>query len=252
MYREACRSTSTNSDGNGDWTGEARRYWRSYDNPVVLGQVMSANDAWSAFWTRGSWKTHAPSSTALRTGKHTGDTGLDRSNETVGVIVFESVTGTGLGGIPFEAAVGPDAVQGVLHGTPAYSLYPLQTPMTAPQFVAVLAPAGIRGDTGFWVQRHGQAGTGGSAYLLLSLDDDLDRTHPTGERVAYALLQSPLVWPRVPDFDEDGDVDLKDLAAFQACYGQALTGTCLKADLTGDGQMDAADMPVFVNQMQGP
>ena len=249
---EAWKYTSTVTDGNGDWTGEARRYGQQYDNPVVLGQVMSANDAWSVFWTQGSRKTSAPSPTALRTGKHTGNTGLDRADETIGVIVFESVTGTGLGGVPFEAAVGPATVQGVLHGTPPHTAYALQTPMAAPQFVAIASPAGLQGDTGFWVQRHGQAGSGGSTYLLLSLDDDLDRTHPTGERVAYALLKSALVWPRVPDFDGDGDVDLKDFGVFQACFGQAAAGICLNADLTGDGLIDEADVPLFVNQMQGP
>ncbi len=249
---EAWKYTSTVTDGNGDWTGEVRRYGQHYDNPVVLGQVMSANDAWSVFWTQGLRKAETPSATALRTGKHTGGTGLDRLPEEIGVIVFESVTGTGLGGIPFEAAVGPATVQGLLHGTPAQTTYTLQTPMAAPQFVAITSPAGLQGDTGFWVQRHGQAGSGGSTYLLLSLDDDLDRKHMTGERVAYALLQSALVWPRVPDFDTDGDVDLADFAGFQDCYGQAVTGTCLKAELSGDGLIDAADVPYFVNQMQDP
>ncbi len=249
---EAWKYTSTVTDGDGNWTGQVRRYGRQYDNPVVLGQVMSANDAWSVFWTQGSRRTDAPSATALRTGKHTGNTGLGRTNETIGVIVFESVTGTGLGGVPFEAAVGPATVQGVLHGTPAYTLYTLQTPMAAPQFVAVASPAGLQGDTGFWAQRHGQAGSGGSTYLLWSLDDDLDRTHLTGEHVAYAALQSAMVWPRVPDFDGDGDVDLKDFAGFQACYGQPATGTCLNAELTGDGVIDAADVPCFVGRVQGP
>ena len=249
---EAWKYTSTVTDGNGDWTGEARRYGQQYDNPVVLGQVMSANDAWSVFWTRGSWKTRTPSPTALRTGKHAGNSGLDRADETIGVIVFESVTGTGLGGVPFEAAVGPATVRGLLHGTPPHTACALQTPMAAPQFVAVASPAGMQGSTGFWAQRHGQAGSGGSTYLLWSLDDDLDRTHLTGEHVAYAVLQSAMVWPRVPDFDADGDVDLKDFGVFQACYGQAAAGICLNADLTGDGLIDAADVPLFVNQVQGP
>ncbi|MBN1512217.1 MAG: hypothetical protein JXB13_09405 [Phycisphaerae bacterium] len=249
---EAWKYTSTVTDGNGDWTGEVRRYGRYYDNPVVLGQVMSANDAWSVFWTQGLRKAEMPSPTALRTGKHTGSTGLDRLPEEIGVIVFEAVTGASLGGVPFEAGVGPATVQGLLHGTPPYTPYALQTPMTAPQFVALASPAGVQADTGFWVQRHGQAGSGGSTYLLLSLDDELDRKHMTGERVAYALLKSVLAWPRVPDFDADGDVDLADFAGFQDCFGEAVTGTCLNAELSGDGLIDANDVPAFVEHMENP
>ncbi|MBN1512419.1 MAG: NF038122 family metalloprotease [Phycisphaerae bacterium] len=249
---EAWNYTSTVTDGNGDWTGEGRQYWRSYANPVVLGQVMSANDEWSAFWSQGAGRSGIPSTHSLRTGKHTGDTGLDRANETIGVIVFESVTGASMGGVPFEAWVGPATVQGVLHGTPPQTVYTLQTPMAAPQFVALAAGAGLQGDTAYWTQRHGQAGSGGSTYLLLSLDDDLDRTHLTGEHVAYALLQSTMVWPRVPDFDSDGDVDLKDFGAFQVCYDQAAAGACLPGDLTGEGNVDEQDVPLFLNQMQGP
>jgi len=249
---EAWKYTSTLTDGNNHWTGEPRRYWRQYEDPVVLGQVMSSNDAWSVFWTQGLRTTDAPSAYNLRTGKHSGATGLNRLDETIGVIVFESTTGTSLAGIPFEAQVGPPTVQGVLHGSPAHTAYALQTPMAAPQFVAIASVAGLQDGSGAWTQRHGQAGSGGSTFLMLSLDDDLTRTHLTGERVAYALLQSSLIWPRVPDFDEDGDVDLQDFAAFQDCYGQPPVGVCLKAELTADGVIDEADVPVFLDQMHGP
>jgi hypothetical protein len=248
---EAWKYTSTVTDGNGDWVGETRRYGQHYDNPVVLGQVMSANDEWSVFWSQGLRTAETPSGTALRTGKHTGDTGLDRADETIGVIVFESVTAVDLGGVPFEAGVGPATVQGVLHGTPPHTAYPLQTPMTPPQFVALASPAGLQGDTGFWAQRHGQAGSGGSTYLLVSVDDDLDRTHTTGERVAYALLQSPLVWPREPvpgDLDGDGDVDGDDYAAFLAAFGHAVGDPEYNpaADLDGDGMVTLADYQLWL------
>ena len=249
---EAWKYTSTVTDGNGTWTGEPRRYWRQYDEPVVLGQVMSSNDAWSVFWTQGLQTEDAPSPYNLRTGKHTGSTGQNRVDETIGVIVFEGVTDASLAGVPFEAWVGPAAVKGLLHGTPPQTAYTLQTPMAAPQFVAIATGAGLKGNTGYWAQRHGQAGSGGSTYLLLSLDDDIARTHTTGEQVAYALLQNSMVWPRVPDFDGDGDVDLKDFGAFQVCFDQAAAGTCLPGDLNGDGYVDEEDVTPFLNHMQGP
>ena len=66
-------------------------------------------------------------------------------------------------------------------------------------------------------------------------------TNACGSAVsATALLGTP-----VPaDFDMDGDVDLDDLAAFQACVsgpGVAYTGDCAKADLDHNGDVDQND-----------
>jgi len=55
------------------------------------------------------------------------------------------------------------------------------------------------------------------------------------------------------DCDSDGDVDLADFAAFQACFDKAFTPECLPADLTGlDRQIDLADYVVFASLLTGP
>ena len=58
---EAVTFTSTLTDGPGSWLGTTRSYANSYPNPVVLGQVMSANDAdWSVFWRPGPAPANRP------------------------------------------------------------------------------------------------------------------------------------------------------------------------------------------------
>ena len=53
------------------------------------------------------------------------------------------------------------------------------------------------------------------------------------------------------DFDLDNDVDLRDFARFQACYGRSIA-ECLPGDLAGDGEVDLSDTPLFVEQLVGP
>ncbi|MFH0982300.1 MAG: hypothetical protein V2A79_12275 [Planctomycetota bacterium] len=55
------------------------------------------------------------------------------------------------------------------------------------------------------------------------------------------------------DFDKDGDVDLKDFAAFQVCFGS--TGhlpTCSAGDFNGDGDVDLGDYHAFNLVITGP
>ena len=55
MNIEAQLYNSTVTDENNSWIDEAQTYGQSYTTPVVLGQVMSENDAdWSVFWDQGT------------------------------------------------------------------------------------------------------------------------------------------------------------------------------------------------------
>ncbi len=54
------------------------------------------------------------------------------------------------------------------------------------------------------------------------------------------------------DFDGDLDVDLRDFAAFQACFGAAGQGPCAPGNLTGSGAIDLDDLAEFVLAMTGP
>ncbi len=54
------------------------------------------------------------------------------------------------------------------------------------------------------------------------------------------------------DCDVDGDVDLVDFAAFQACFNTPASGACECADIDGDMDIDLDDLGHFNNQLMGP
>lgn len=89
---EATRRTISAIDGaRGTWTGEPYEYLQSYERPIVLGQVMSANSRWSNFWARGTRRPDPPSAADCFIGRHVGeDPNPARSAEELGIVVFES------------------------------------------------------------------------------------------------------------------------------------------------------------------
>jgi len=58
------------------------------------------------------------------------------------------------------------------------------------------------------------------------------------------------------DFDDDGDVDLTDFSAFQACFNgpnRKPRASCkVDADFDGDGDVDVADFLEFQDCFNGP
>ncbi len=55
------------------------------------------------------------------------------------------------------------------------------------------------------------------------------------------------------DYDNDGDVDLADYAAFQVCFGSAATGACAQHfELSRDGVIDLDDYDALAALMTGP
>ena len=186
---EAVRYQSTVTDARNSWTGESRSYLGSYSSPVVLGQVMTANDAsWSTFWARGGSVTTAPSAGALFTGKHVAeDPNTVRAAETVGYIVIESGAGT-LDGLNFQAAVGGASVLGRANNPPFSYSIPL-----AGANAAVVSAAGMAGSDGGWpVLLAPYPIDGGSLDLMFDEDQLSDgETWHTRERVAYVVFALP-------------------------------------------------------------
>jgi len=58
------------------------------------------------------------------------------------------------------------------------------------------------------------------------------------------------------DLDGDHDVDLRDVAAFQICFGgqdgQPLTPECQIGDLNRDGYIDLQDLALLTTVLRGP
>lgn len=80
-----------------------------------------------------------------------------------------------------------------------------------------------------------------------------DGTSLFGERFypTYATLGHA----RPGDSDGDGDVDLRDVAAFQRCYDASFASSdneCPYLDLDGDNAVAAGDVDLFANALSGP
>ncbi|MBX2821080.1 MAG: T9SS type A sorting domain-containing protein [Rhodothermaceae bacterium] len=188
---EAQRYTSTVTDENNSWVGEAQTYQNTYTNPVVLGQVMTFNDSdWSVFWDQGTSRTNPPSASTLVTGKTVAeDTDVTRANEDVGFIVFEAGTGS-VNGVLYEAALGADIVAGVTNAPP-YTYSFTQSFGSAPQ-VAIATMAAVDGNNGGWSYLFGGTPTSSTGLDLVIDEDqigDSERAHTT-EQVAYLVFES--------------------------------------------------------------
>ncbi len=187
---EAIRFNSTVTDRRDAWYGQFRSYNNSYTNPVVVGQVMTANDAdWSVFWAHGSSRSSQPSASNLYVGKHVAeDSDTTRANEEIGYVVIE----TGSGSIPgynFQAAVGSDTVRSSSNNSNGYS-YALNNVLTSPT-TAIVSSAAMDGNDGAWPVLYGSDPLTASALNLIVDEDqirDSERSHTT-EQVAYLVFE---------------------------------------------------------------
>ncbi len=185
---EAVKFTSTVTDHRASWQGEARSYANAYAEPVVLGQVMSANDPlFSVFWARGGSRTSPPSSNQLYVGKTVNeDPYRTRADETIGYIVIEAGSGE-LDGVGYVASLGGDSVKGMEDNPPfAYPLSGLSAPT-----VAVTSLAGMDGGNGGWAVLYGDSAVLADS-LELAVDEDQlqdnERKHTT-EQMGYIVFE---------------------------------------------------------------
>ncbi len=192
---EAYTYTSNRTDSSASWVGEQRVYENAYANPVVIGQVMTENDAdWSVFWCHNRSRK-PPTRTALWTGKTVcEDPDRTRAAETVGYIVFEAGHGS-IAGVEFEALLGPTAIQGA-GDKPPYA-YSFADKFDQKPNIAVVSLGGMRGGNGGWAQTHGTtAATTTNLYLSIDEDQvrDKERNH-VAEQVGCVVFESSVAYP---------------------------------------------------------
>ena len=187
---EAVKVNSSLTDRSGSWQGEQQDYFNSYSAPVVVGQVMTANDPdWSVFWARGASRFDIPDADNFYVGKHVGqDNDTSRVDETIGYIVVETGSGS-LNGIEFTAAVGSDSIVGFDNGARAYSINDLIAPS-----VAVVSRAGEDGGDGGWGVLSGEDPLANQQLQLVVDEDqirDEERLHTT-EQLSYLVFGNNL------------------------------------------------------------
>ncbi|HEY90167.1 MAG TPA: DUF11 domain-containing protein, partial [Thermoflexia bacterium] len=192
--------TSTVTDGSSSWHGEPQSYLHDYHGttPVVLGQVLSYNDAdWSVFWDRGSSRSQPPDANHLWTGKHVSKENpiIPRADEQIGFIVIEQSNSNNAGalyGLEYEAWLGADSVAGV-DTAPPYPYTFQQTFTTTPE-VALISKAAEDGGDGGWAILYGNNPLTADT-IDLAIDESLasgNRTH-TQEQVSYLVFQRRLI-----------------------------------------------------------
>jgi uncharacterized repeat protein (TIGR03806 family) len=190
---EAHRYTSTLTDTKNVWLGQVQSYNHTYNNPVVVGQVMTYNDTrWSAFWSRGGTRFDPPDAQVLYIGKHVGeDTDFMRNAELLGYIIFESGNGN-VNGAEYEVAVGADTVLGLVQSGGKY--YKFNQPFSSAPGFAVLSQVAMDSADGSWSVLLG-GNPLNAGYMLLGGDQDqildAERTQTT-EQAAYIVFGSVL------------------------------------------------------------
>jgi hypothetical protein len=190
---EAARVASDGTSANKAWSNtlmEAYTYQNSYTSPVVLGQVMTANDAdWSVFWASNGAQRTPPTASACYVGKMVGEDPDElRAIETLGVIVIETASGSA-GGSVFQSFVGADTVKGVVN-VPPYS-YSLSGFSSTPQ-VAIAVQAAMDGNEGSWAVLYGASPLSATRIGVAVDEDQLsdsERNHGS-EQVAVLAIES--------------------------------------------------------------
>lgn len=177
-----------------------------FTTPTVLGQVMTFNDSdFSVFHANDCESSGNPPylsnfADGICVTKMVAEDNSTRVNETLGIIVIESGTGT-YDGITYTAAVGPDTVVGVNNGAVNYALGGTFEFATATLL-------GLDGNNGGWAVFLGASPVGGTT-LSLAIDEDqivdAERSHIT-ENVGYFAAR------RLPLFTASKVVDRPSIA----------------------------------------
>jgi len=160
----------------------------NYTNPVVVGQVMSFNDARASviYLTDCDSRQNHPFMTGMAdgicVGKHIGQIASSRAPETIGYIIGETGSGT-INNVFYELALGTDSVSGNNNSNSGNSY-----PLTRHHTMAVLSQGGEDGGNGSWAVLYGNTPlTAGAMSLVVDeeiFERDTTRNH-TAEPVYY-------------------------------------------------------------------
>ena len=201
---EAVLANSTQTAAKGNWILENRSYRQAYTNPIVLGQIMTENNAaWSSFWAAGSTQANPPDANNFSAGKHVGeDVNTNRTTEQIGYLVIEEGSGD-LDGISFFAGLGADIVEGVGNSSTGY-VYSF--PSVSDANIAILGNTAMDGGDGKWPILFGNNPIS-DMQITLAVDEDQitdsERSH-TNEQIAYLVMTKSESGPQTFCYQEAG------------------------------------------------
>lgn len=173
---------------------------RFEQQPVILGQVMTANDPdWSVFYCINPTDPQSPPAKgACLVGKHVGaDTDTTRADETLGVIAIESFQGSILG-VPCQAAVGNKTVRGI-DDSPPYN-YTLSGFSGQPRG-ALVTRATVENVDGSWAYTYGEDALSQTAISLVCDEDQIGDTERSAvsDQVGYCVFGESWSFDLVPN-----------------------------------------------------
>jgi hypothetical protein len=189
---EAQQVVSIKEDRPYSWNGDRVGYLGSYTTPVVLGQVMTYNDArWSVFWSHGAGPDprREPANSAIFVGKSVGeDPVIDRADETLGFMVFEAGSGTA-SGVPYSIGLGTQTIWGYSNN-PRGGDYTFAPAFSTTPKVAVVTQAGMDGGDGSWALLRGATPFNATTLNLVVDEDQLKDTErwAVEHQVGYAVF----------------------------------------------------------------
>ncbi|MEO0339931.1 MAG: carbohydrate-binding protein, partial [Bacteroidota bacterium] len=205
---------------------EGRAYQQNYQEPVVLGQVMTYNDPkWSVFWaSQNNNSRDIPSASSLSLGKNVAeDADRERQPEVLGSIIIEAGSYT-IQNKQLEARLGEKTIRGINNTGYQYSL------IHPSSRGAVLSMAGMEGGNGGWPVLFGNDPVN-EADLTLVIDEDQIKDNERGhteEQVAFLAFEDLIC---LQDSDGDTVCDEDDVCP----------GADDLADADGDGIPDGCD-----------
>lgn len=145
---EAQTYLSSSTDHKLRWVGTQRRFEQNFQNPVVVGQVMTSIDSkWSTYWQRGSSNFANVDRSNFWIGKHVGEDNVSsRLPELLGYIVIESGHAQS-SGVELEATRGAPSIIGYTQGRQSY---PFASRFQSAPEVIVATPLRMSGIDGCW------------------------------------------------------------------------------------------------------
>ena len=187
---EGRKYLSTATDHDLGWVGQAQTYMNRYTSPIVVGQVMTYNDArWSVFYSRGATdRTNAPFTNSLRCGKHVGeDSPITRTAEMLSYIVIEKGHDSYNSGMEIEFGRTPLSIVGYVNATTTTAF---ATPFSSTPIVTIASQVGTKGREGSWAVVSGNTS---KTFMGVSVDEDqtfdTERSHQA-EEVDYIAFTS--------------------------------------------------------------